>query len=73
MADGVYRPEYSIHPRRSGLILRAISPIDTSVRRRISKSRIVSLMDFRAEGLTAGAKLQNSFPLRLFSAFRSYR
>src|ERR1035437_6701429 len=27
-------------------------------------------MDFRAEGLTAGAKLQNSFPLRLFSAFR---
>jgi hypothetical protein len=31
---------------------------------------IVSFMDFRAEGLTAGEKLQNSFPLRLFFAVR---
>jgi hypothetical protein len=30
------------------------------------KSRIVDLMDFNAEGLTAGAKLQNKLPFREF-------
>ena len=37
----------------------AISASDKSVRRRKRNSRIFVRMDFSAEGLTAGAKLQN--------------
>ena len=30
-AEGAYRPYYAIHPRRSGLIFRAMSAIDNCV------------------------------------------
>jgi hypothetical protein len=45
-----------------------MSAIDTWVRRRMSKSRIVACIDFNAEGLTAGRKLQNTWVVREFSA-----